>query len=247
MGINYACDSACFSIVVSTSGVAGKKSEETRTRILNAALAIFRERGFEQATMREIAQAAEVATGAAYYYFDSKDSLVMAFYERAQVEMRDELVEKLGQCKTLESRLRTIIGEKFEYFAPNRKLLGALSSHADPEHPLSPFSPETKHIRDLDIASFEQLISQARVRVPRDLAPYLPGLLWFFQMGVILFWVTDDSAQQRRTAKLLPLACKVVSSLVRISSLPLMRPLRRPVVNMIEIVVEEQPCKQIES
>ena len=40
-----------------------KKSEETRTRILEAALAVFRERGFEHATMREIAKAAEVAVG----------------------------------------------------------------------------------------------------------------------------------------------------------------------------------------
>ena len=31
-----------------------KKSDETRARILDAALAVFRERGFERATMREI-------------------------------------------------------------------------------------------------------------------------------------------------------------------------------------------------
>ena len=34
-----------------------KKSDETRTRILEAALRVFRERGFEKATMREIAKA----------------------------------------------------------------------------------------------------------------------------------------------------------------------------------------------
>jgi AcrR family transcriptional regulator len=46
------------------------KSEETRARILDAAIELFRARGFESATMREIAAAADVATGAAYYYFD---------------------------------------------------------------------------------------------------------------------------------------------------------------------------------
>ena len=63
------------------------KSEETRQRILAAALSIFRERGFDAATMREIAAAAGVAVGAAYYYFDSKDAIVTAFYERAQQQM----------------------------------------------------------------------------------------------------------------------------------------------------------------
>jgi hypothetical protein len=59
-------------------------------------------------------------------------------------------------------------------------------------------------------------------------------------MGVILFWVTDDSARQERTEKLLPLACKVVASLVRLNSLPLMRPLRKPMLELIEIVVGDE-------
>ena len=43
------------------------KSDETRARILEAAVALFRRRGFDAATMREIAAEAGVATGAAYY------------------------------------------------------------------------------------------------------------------------------------------------------------------------------------
>ena len=67
------------------------KSEATRRRILAAALSVFRERGFDAATMREIAAAAGMAVGAAYYHFDSKDALVMAFYEQAAQEMTPEL------------------------------------------------------------------------------------------------------------------------------------------------------------
>jgi len=111
---------------------APKKSEETRTRILEAALAVFRERGFDSATMREIAARAEVAVGAAYYYFDSKDAIVMAFYERAQEEIGPSTEAMLAKSKTLETRLRGIIAHKLEYFGPNRRLLGALSAHVDP-------------------------------------------------------------------------------------------------------------------
>ena len=64
------------------------KSESTRALILASALAAFRERGFERVTMREIAADAGVALGAAYYYFDSKDAIVTAFYEQAQAEIR---------------------------------------------------------------------------------------------------------------------------------------------------------------
>jgi AcrR family transcriptional regulator len=55
------------------------KAEATAGKILDAALALFREQGFDAATMRGIAERAEVATGAAYYYYPSKDAIVMDF------------------------------------------------------------------------------------------------------------------------------------------------------------------------
>ena len=41
------------------------KSEETRERIFEAALRLFREQGFDETTMRNVAAEAGVATGAA--------------------------------------------------------------------------------------------------------------------------------------------------------------------------------------
>src|SRR5579875_3856583 len=105
-----------------------KKSDETRVVILTAALRVFRERGFHEATMREIAQVAGVATGAAYYYFESKEAIVMAFYAEAQVEMAPLLTRRLDTATSLEERLRAIIDTKLEHFGPNRRLLGALSA-----------------------------------------------------------------------------------------------------------------------
>ena len=86
-----------------------KKSEETRARILEAALRVFREHGFERATMREIAVAAGVALGAAYYYFDSKESIVMAFYQQAQGEMQPLLEEILSRSRTLETDRKSVV------------------------------------------------------------------------------------------------------------------------------------------
>ncbi len=213
------------------------KAEETGLKILNAALTLFRQEGFESATMRDIAEKAGVATGAAYYYYPSKDAIVMDFYRRSCAEMQPKIAEALEHTKGLESRLRELIRVKLAHFAPNRGILRALLRNgADPKHPLSPFSAETGEIRDIDIAWFGRILVDCGVRIPRDLKPRLPGVLWFFQMGVILFWVIDDSSQQARTEKLLALAAKTVATLIRISALPLMRPLRRTALQLIEIV-----------
>jgi AcrR family transcriptional regulator len=213
------------------------KSDETGLRILTAALDLFRKQGFDRTTMRDIAQKAEVATGAAYYYYPAKDAMIMDFYRRAYTEMQPKLAAAIAHAPTLEARLRELIRAKLSYFAPDRALLRALLRNgADPRHPLSPFSLETKSIRDLDIAWFERILSDCGTRIPRDLAPELPGVLWLFQMGVIFFWVIDESPDQTRTTTLLALAARSVAGLIRLSGLPLMRPIRKTALQLIETV-----------
>jgi AcrR family transcriptional regulator len=219
---------------------ARKKSDETRSRILEAALAVFRERGFERATMREIATAAGVAVGAAYYYFDSKDAIVMAFYVRSQGEMRRAIDLRLDESRTLEERLRAIIGEKFSYFEPNRRLLGALSAHADPEHPLSPFSHATAEIREEDVAFFERAAIDSKVKLPATVAPYLARLLWMYQMGLILFWVYDKSDGQERTKLLYVKTLKMLLVTLKIAGFPLLRPLHRLAGELLQVIYGDE-------
>src|SRR5687767_15574746 len=57
------------------------KGDQTRTLILNTALDMFLERGYEQTTMRAIAEKAGASLGNAYYYFRSKEHLIQAFYQ----------------------------------------------------------------------------------------------------------------------------------------------------------------------
>jgi AcrR family transcriptional regulator len=213
------------------------KAEETGRRILEAALELFRQEGFDTATMRDIARKAEVATGAAYYYYPSKDAIVIDFYQSSCAEMQPKIEAALEHAAGLETRLRELIRVKLDHFTPNRGVLRALLRNgADPKHPLSPFSPQTKEIRDIDLAWFRRILVDCGIRIPRDLEPHLPGVLWFFQMGVIFFWVIDESPEQARTARLLELATKSVVFLIRVSTLPPMRPLRKTALQLVEIV-----------
>ena len=102
------------------------KAEETGLRIMESALALFRKEGFDTATMRDIAEKAGVATGAAYYYYPSKDAIVMDFYERSCAEMQPKIVSALEHANGLEARLAELIRVKLAHFAPNSRVLRAL-------------------------------------------------------------------------------------------------------------------------
>jgi AcrR family transcriptional regulator len=212
-----------------------EKGELTRNIILERALQLFRDKGFEETTMRDVATQAGVALGSAYYYFDSKDAIVMGFYERAQEHLASLIDQSLANAKGLHDRLRAIIQVKLEYFAADRKLMAALSAHIDPHHALSPFSEETRSIRDQDIGFFCRAIEGGKVRVPEDLNVHLPRVLWLYQMGLILFWVYDSSPEQERTMKLFEKSLAIVVALITLSGFPLLRPVRKLATSLLEI------------
>jgi len=213
------------------------KAEETRERILESALQLFREKGFDETTMRDVAATAEMATGAAYYYFRSKEELVMALYVRSGEEKRRLLLAAIGRNKELKRRLRSVIEATFDQFAAHRRLLRALTRIGmDPSHPLSPFAKETAPMRDEGIEYFRTALEGTKV--PKDVVELLPRLLWLYQLGLILFWVYDESPAQRRTKRLVDGSLDLVVRLIQLSSLPLIGPLRKRVVSLVRDVSE---------
>ncbi|MDQ6800336.1 MAG: TetR/AcrR family transcriptional regulator [Acidobacteriota bacterium] len=210
------------------------KAEETRERIVDAALELFRQKGFDETTMRDIAAAADVATGAAYYYFRSKEELVMAFYVRTTEEARERLPAAVERSSDLRKRLRTIIEFKLSQFSQHRRLLiGLLRIGIDPSHPLSPFGKETQAMRNAGIEEFRAAVEGSNVRLSKDLQPDLPRLLWLYQMGIILFWIFDDTPGQKRTQTLLDGTIDLIVRLIRLSTLPLMGPVRRRLLHTL--------------
>lgn len=211
-------------------------TKDTRDRILEAALTLFRERGFAEATMREIAAKAGVATGLAYYYFESKDAIVLAFYQRAREDM-GPLLEAAHRERTLAGRVQALIEAKFSYFKPNRRFLGAILTHAaDPASPLSPFNDASHEIREFEFAQFNRALDDTRTSVPADLAPHLAKILWFYQMGLLLFWIYDRSPNQRRAHELVAASLKIVVMLIKVSNIPLMKPARRSALEILRLI-----------
>jgi len=220
--------------------MATPKAEETRNRILDAALRLFAKRGFDDTTMRDVAAEAGVATGAAYYYYRSKEDIVLAFYLRTEEEAAETFREIIASTKSLQKRVRGIIDAKFEQFAAHRALLAALlKTGVDPRNPLSPFSRETEKVREDHIAWYARALDGCDLKVPRDLAPHLPRLLWLYHMGLIYYWVIDDSPKQRRTQRLLDATLDLVVQLLRAASLPLMGPLRTRVLKVLRAAGED--------
>jgi AcrR family transcriptional regulator len=98
--------------------------EVRREQILDAAAGVFLDRGLAEATMAEVAEAAGVAKGTVYLYFDSKSALLTALRAR----YTDRWLAQSGRLDAPPGRgghprqLRAFLGEMYDFHAANQRL-----------------------------------------------------------------------------------------------------------------------------
>ncbi len=210
------------------------KADQTRARILEAAMQLFREKGYEQTTMRAVADAAGVSTGNAYYYFKSKDEMIQAFYARTHTEHLAAVGAILEQGGTLEQRLLGVMRAKLDTIAPYHRFAGVLfRTAADPGSPLNPFSEESLPVRSESTDVFARVLKGSRTKLPEDLAAELPQLLWTYHMGVILFWIHDTSKGHARSYRLMEGTVGLVVKLIKLARNPLLAPVRKASLKLL--------------
>jgi AcrR family transcriptional regulator len=215
------------------------RAEKTRTAVVTAALDLFRERGYDAATMRAIAERAGVSTGNAYYYFGSKEELIQEFYSRNQAEHLAASREVLAAETDLTARLRGTVRAQVAVMSPYHDFAATLYKYAaEPASPLSPFSPQSSPARQASIELYREVVDGSRARMGADVRERLPELLWLYSLGITLYWVHDRSPDCERTYKLIDATVEVVGQLVTASRLPV---LRRALTDLLGVIALISP------
>jgi AcrR family transcriptional regulator len=213
------------------------KSERTREQIVAAALRLFREQGYQGTTMRAVAASAGVSVGNTYYYFSSKEELVQGFYDQMVAEQRAACAEVFATTRDFAERLRGALLAWRAAAEPYHEFAGPFfATAAQPDNPLSPFSQASSPARDASIALYRELVDGSSVQVGAELAATLPELLWLYQLGIILYWVHDRSPDTARTRMLIEHTVPMATRLVRLSRLPVIRPLARQAAELVALL-----------
>lgn len=204
------------------------KSDATRRHLLDRALELFQKHGVEGTTMRDIAKAAGMSLGAAYYYFPSKEALVFAFYEQNQEE-----VERLVLVGSLRDQLAALFHAKLRSIRDQRHMLGTIVQRLiDPGDPLSAFSAQTQAVRARAIEIFARPLRAAGL-TPETVG-FVAHALWMFQMALMLVYIKDESPGQKRTHGLVDDAMDMLVPLMPMLATPIGKGLVERVVAALD-------------
>ena len=208
------------------------KGKASREAIYGAAIRLFRERGFEETTMRDIGADVGGAASAAYYYFKSKDAIVLEYYDDLQRRHEELVLPMLENEKSLERRIAQIHHLKLEILKNDRKIMGALLRYAgEPESELSFFGAQTRRLRAEAMKLFARALEDTEL--PAEMREVLPTLLWASHMGVLLYFLYDKSEGQKNTRKLVDRGTQLMVGFLKIAKHPLLKPVRKKTLEFL--------------
>lgn len=214
-----------------------EKSKRTKELIYSTAISLFQKQSYEKATMRAIASKAGVALGATYYHFKTKEDIVLQFYTISQDDARLQSLEFCRTTKDFKLRLNNIIRYKLDYFSHYQNFITVLARNAgDPRNPLSPFSKETREIRQEAIQIIRDALETSNLNLKEEISASLPDLLWLYQLAIIYYWISDSSTNKKNTETLIEESLDLVFKLIKMSKLPFFKTILGSIFKIIKTV-----------
>src|SRR5215469_936501 len=130
-------------------GKRAQNKERTKERILQVALQLFKDKGVEGTTTKEISRKAEIAEGTLFNYFKTKEDLALYFFQKET----DNLISWFQtdshlQKAPLAEKLFAIVHRQLEYIEPYEDFIGAVFARSlQPTSSLSPLSFDSQELR----------------------------------------------------------------------------------------------------
>ena len=100
-------------------------------RILRIAAEVFAEKGYHQASIRDISKATGVSLSGLYYYVESKEELLFRIQEHSFGTLLANLETLLDGVEDPHRRLRLLIENHLRFFVANMKEMKVLSHEAE--------------------------------------------------------------------------------------------------------------------
>jgi AcrR family transcriptional regulator len=153
---------------------------ETRRRVLDAAFAVFSERGIAASSLNEVAAAAGLTKGAVYSSFDSKDDLVLALMEEhAAVRIQSSLAEVGGTGDTI-TAIADVLASAMRTDAAWHRLLAEYfaMAHHDPRRQAA-LRDRRREVRDAVARALDVVFASLELEAPlpsQDFATVLLAL-----------------------------------------------------------------------
>jgi AcrR family transcriptional regulator len=99
-----------------------RKKRENRQKIIKAAMDLFKRQGFDNTTMEQIAEEADIARKTLYNYFPVKEAIADEYIREISKEHLSESLEALRDLPDTRSRLLKVLNDRYKWVEQNTEI-----------------------------------------------------------------------------------------------------------------------------
>jgi AcrR family transcriptional regulator len=196
--------------------ISSKVKEQTRIRLLEAAVDVISEKGFDKASMREIAKRADVADATIYNYFSTKEKLLYGYCAHVQQQVMDELkaIDDFHEY-SLRDQLHQLVEMELQMWLPAREFLQVVFSQTYAAPTVgNELLADTKDLLKLMVVELIDASIEAGEMPEQPYQDLLPALFWDYQTAILAYWLKDTSDGFANTTQLVDQSTEIVAQLL---------------------------------
>ena len=190
--------------------------EKTKLKILNAAVDLITIKGFENASLREIAKSAGVSNPTIYNYFPTKQKLLYAYIE----QKHKEAIEAISKIEGFDNfsfreQLQSLIESELELYLEDREFVAQIADmvFSNSGLKINLLYDTNKEFIEV-VKEMLEVAIEANEFEPIPFSEHLPLLLWDYYIMVVSYWLKDDSENFENTTEFIDHSLALIESIL---------------------------------
>ncbi|WP_057831899.1 TetR/AcrR family transcriptional regulator [Colwellia sp. TT2012] len=194
-----------------------QQQAEIRLKIINTAVELFTENGFETTSMKQIARAAGIGDATIYKYFANKDKLIYGYYGLIATKTTEQFLAEDDLSEySLQEKFQLLIDIYLNNFLPNREFVcdSINMIMQSPSILFKDVAPVREEFVDL-IANLLNDAEQAGEIAQSPFTDATAKLANDYLLAVLLYWVNDDSEEFSNTTQMVDMSLELGVEILR--------------------------------
>jgi AcrR family transcriptional regulator len=193
------------------------RQDEIRKKLIEAAIDLITEKGFQNATMREIASKAGVGSATVYNYFPTKEKILYAYF----LDKHHDLISEIEAIPdfddySLKEKFQTQIETLLSLYLGEREFvqIAYKMMFDSPLRTFTEFTPVREMFTETAMKFIDSAIEKNEI-MEHPLKGFTANIYWDYSGLILLYWLKDESEGFSNTTQLIDMSLDVIVDVLK--------------------------------